>query len=123
MTELNDILNTLHIRVYILSNKSKLHQYEYTHQLGDVMTVTDAMMIISLLSLLIHTHPWMIGNPISAAYNFHIQKLLQVWNHHVRVTPDQQELQLPRHAHNRFRQTLKYTKTIDKITIYCTSLC
>ena len=62
MTGLNGIFNTLHIRIYIPLNKSESCQYERRRQLGDVMTVINAMMLISILSLFILTHPWMIRN-------------------------------------------------------------
>ena len=51
MTGLSGIFYTLHIRNYIPSNTSELCQYEHTRQLGDVMNVINAMMLISLLSL------------------------------------------------------------------------
>ena len=57
----NNILNTLHIRICVPSNKSEFCHYEHTRQLGVVMTVINAMMLISSLSLLILTHPWMTG--------------------------------------------------------------
>ena len=46
MTGLNGILNTLHIRIYLGSNKSEFCWYEHTRQLSDVMTVIIIMMLL-----------------------------------------------------------------------------
>ena len=46
-TGLKGILDTMHILVYIPSNKSEFDQYAYTLILGDVVTVIVATMLVS----------------------------------------------------------------------------
>ena len=49
-----------YIPIYIAS-RSELCQYEDRQQLGDLMTMINANMVIILVSLIISTHHWMIG--------------------------------------------------------------
>ena len=59
ITGLNGILDTVHIRIYIPSNKSEFCQYEHKRQLGVVMNViNDCKLIIPVSPYL----TWMIGN-------------------------------------------------------------